>query len=61
MMFKLTKDLVYLLIILLLVLTITIEFRLFVHHYEYLVGILKLMHKFKTEPKDLVLALNFIF
>lgn len=56
-MFKITRDAVYLSIIFWLVLIITIEFHWFVRHYEYLVSVLGLMHRFKNKH-DLALALK---
>lgn len=59
-MFKPTKDAAYLFIIMCLVLIMAVEFNLFVKHYEYLVGVLKLLHKFKSE-RNIELALKLFF
>lgn len=57
-MFKPTKDAVYLFIIFWLLLIMSLEFQMFVKHYEYLVSVLGLLHKFKSiEYKHLLLDL----
>lgn len=59
-MFKLTKDAIYLLIIMLLILIMTLEFHRFVNHYIYLESILHLIYQFKHEPKNIDLVFNFL-
>lgn len=48
-MFKITRDAIYLFVIFLLILFMSYEFYFFLNHYEYLLSLLKIMHKFKTE------------